>query len=369
MSQRHSLISPLHCLALALLLGGCAPHSSPDLHSAPPLAPPQNPVTPSLSTDDLTSLEQEAKQVLQSLADNREGEVYSGAVEGTDPDDFAIAVALVDGRGFQVGSATTRFPIMSISKPFTLALALEQRGPDFIRDHVGVSATGFPYNDLAAGSVRRSTEQNPLVNAGAIATHSYIVGDSPADKSQAVVQIYSQMADADLAIQEEWRAIPRALTYALAYQMQAADRLEGDVDDVTNRYLEACIVEVGVSDLAQMGATLAANGIQPRSGQVVLSPETVREVLSVMTIAGMYEDSGTWWTKVGIPAKSGVSGAIVAVVPGWGSVVVYSPRLDPAGNSVRAALAIEELSTQWNLHSMTRLLLPGEPREDPELLR
>ena len=189
-----------------------------------------------------------------------------------------------------------------------------------------------------------------------IATHSYIEGVSADDKIRAVVDLYSRMANRPLAIEEDWRATPRALTYTLAYQMQAAERLVGDVDDVANRYLESNIVAVRADELAQMGATLASGGVQPVSGQRVLKPETVRTVLSAMVIAGMYEDSGRWWVRVGVPAKSGVSGAIVAVAPGWGAIVAYSPRLDAAGNSVRAALAIERLVDHWGLHSMDRLI-------------
>lgn len=284
-------------------------------------------------------------------------------MEGTDPDDLAVAVALVDGRSFGAGKAQTRFPIMSISKPFTYALALEQHGIDFMIERIGVSATGLPYNAVAAGAVRPTSEQNPLVNAGAIAAHSFIRGDTPAEKTGAVVDLYSGMANRTLAIEEGWRAKPRPLTYTLAYQMKSAERLEGDVDDVTNRYLEACIVGVRVEDLANMGATLASGGVQPATGERVLEKRTARTVLSAMVIAGMYEDSGRWWTRVGLPAKSGVSGAILAVVPGWGAIVAYSPRLDAAGNSIRAAQAIERLVDRWDLHSIDRLLrCPRPPR-------
>ena len=311
---------------------------------------------------DLDELREDAQAVVASLQSNADGEVYSGAVKGTDPDDLAVAVALVDGRSFGVGKAETRFPLMSISKPFTYALAVEQRGVDFMIDKIGVSATGLPYNAVAAGAVRPTSEQNPLVNAGAIATHSWIEGAGPEEKIGAVVDLYSALAGTRLAIEEDWRATPRALTYTLAYQMQAAGRLEGDVDDVTERYLEARIVGVVVEELARMGAVLANGGVRPDTGERVLAPETVRTVLSAMVVAGMYEGSGLWWTRVGLPAKSGVSGAIVAVVPGWGAIVAYSPRLDKAGNSVRGALAIQQLVDRWGLHSIDRLLGQGGGR-------
>ncbi len=352
-------LKPVSILLLlaSLFLGPAAARDSlPASGALVPATAPAADLAPAVPPTDIAALQRDAEAVVAGLQSNREGKVYSGAVEGTDPDDLAIAVALVDGRTFRVGQAEVRFPLMSISKPFTYALALEQRGPEFMLERIGVSATGLPYNSVTAGAVRSNSAQNPMVNAGAIATHSYILGESPADKIGAVVELYSQMANQPLAIEENWRAVPRALTYTLAYQMQTAGRLEGDVDDVTNRYLEACIVSVGVDELAQMGATLANGGVQPVSGRRVLSAATARTVLSAMVIAGMYEDSGRWWTQVGLPAKSGVSGNIVAVVPGWGAIVAYSPRLDTAGNSVRGAIAIRQLADRWGLHSVDRLL-------------
>jgi glutaminase len=308
--------------------------------------------------------QQDIEAVMAGLRSNRDGEVYSAAVEGTNPDDMAIAVALVDGRLFEGGDTTTRFPLMSVSKPFTYALAVEQRGAGFMLDKIGVSATGLPYNSVAAGAIRRTSEQNPMVNAGAIATHSYIEGLGPADKTRAVVNFYSSLANHPLSINEDWRATPRALTYTLAYQMKAAERLQGDVEDVVTRYLESNIVAVNAAELAQMGATFANRGIQPISRQRVMAHETVRYVLSAMVVAGMYEDSGNWWTRVGMPAKSGVSGAILAIAPGWGAIAAYSPRLDTAGNSVRSAIAIEELSRRWKLHSIERLIQPPSAAND-----
>jgi glutaminase len=302
------------------------------------------------------SLQRDVDAIMKALRTNHDGKVYAAAVEGVDPDDLAIAVALVDGRSFVTGDADVRFPLMSVSKPFTYALALEQRGADYMLKTIGVSATGLPYNSVTAGAVRSTSEQNPMVNAGAIATHSHILGTDSSAKTQAVVDLYSRMANRPLAIEERWRATPRALTFTLAYQMQTVGRLDGDVEDVTKRYLESNIVAVRAGELAQMGATLANGGVQPLTGERILAPETVRTVLSAMVIAGMYEDSGYWWTRVGVPAKSGVSGAVVAVVPGWGAIVAYSPRLDAAGNSVRASLAIERLVQRWRLHSVDRLL-------------
>ncbi len=345
-------------LTLSLILpifAGCTTRSTFEDAASPARAPAASAALHTTAPDPGT-LRSDLEAVVTALSGNSEGTVYSGAVDGTDPDHLAIAVALIDGETVSVGDTDVPFPLMSVSKPFTYALALEHRGADFMLETIGVSATGLPYNSVTAGAVRKTTEQNPMVNAGAIATHSYLLGQDSAAKRQAIVDLYSRLANEPLAVNEAWRATPRALTYTLAYQMQAADRLDGDVDDVTERYLESNIIAVRAGELAQMGATLANGGIQPISCERVLSAQTTRTVLSAMVVAGMYEDSGSWWTRVGLPAKSGVSGGIVAVVPGWGAIVAYSPRLDEAGNSVRASLAISELVSRWQLHTMTRLL-------------
>ena len=185
-SIRHT---PRLLFIVGLLILGSAEAFQP---SSPISAPASAPVPASLEMPseqrqqsvalDLASLRRAAEEVLAELAENTEGELYSGAVEGTNPDDLALAVALMDGRSFTVGRAETPFPLMSISKPFTYALTLEQRGVDFMIDKIGVSATGLPYNNVAAGAIRETSEQNPFVNAGAIATHSFVQGAGPEEK-------------------------------------------------------------------------------------------------------------------------------------------------------------------------------------------
>jgi glutaminase len=339
-----------------VLLNGCATVFSPAGDGALQTETIAAPLAPSAGLLDINRLQNSLEAVRKTLESNHDGEVYSGAVEGTEPDDFAIVVTTIDGQTAATGDSEKLFPFMSVSKPFTYTLALEQHGLDIMISKVGVNATGMPYNSLAALVVRHHPQQNPMVNAGAITTHSLIEANSSKEKIDRLVKLYSQLANRPLTINEAWRTTPRALSYALSYQMQNAGLLEGEVEDVLQRYLMSNIVGVTTADLAQMGATLAKGGIQPQTGNRVLQAETVKAVLSAMVTAGMYEDSGRWWTEVGLPAKSGVSGAILAVVPGWGAISAYSPRLDAAGNSVRAAAAIRELVRAWRLHSFDRLI-------------
>ena len=346
-------------LLIIAALTGCTsadyqPQSTPVQGStpAPVLALAREPAAPA-------DLEAGLAQTYRQLLDNKEGELYTGAVEGTRVEDLGIAVVTVDGRVYSEGAAAAEFPLMSVSKPFTYAVAIEQQGVESMLEKVGINATGMPYNSMKGLVGRPQPLQNPLVNTGAIATHSYIEGPSSAIKLQRVIDVYSALAGRPLAVVDAWRAVPRASSFALAYQMQHYGLLAGDVDDVLQRYLLSNIVAVNVVDLAQMGATLANGGIRPDGAVRVLEATTVRAVLSAMVNAGMYEDSGLWWAEVGMPAKSGVSGAIVAIAPGWGAIAAYSPRLDGAGNSVRAGLAIRQLSQLWGLHSIDRLLTPG----------
>ncbi len=350
-SRRLAAALTLSGLCLVLILAtGCAKRLSTAGDPAPQTQGLSSSTLVSAGLPDIGDLRNSLERVRKQLAGNRDGKVYSHAVEGTKADDFGIAVVLVNGQMATSGESDKPFPLMSVSKPFTYAAAVEQQGLDAVIAKVGVNATGMPYNSMAGIVVRPKPQQNPMVNAGAITTHSLIEGESSQEKIDGVVRLYSELANRPLEINPAWRATPRALSYALSYQMQHFGLLQGDVEDTLQRYLLSNIVGVTTIDLAQMGATLANGGIQPKTGRRVLAAETVRAVLSAMVTAGMYEDSGLWWTEVGLPAKSGVSGAILAVVPGWGAIAAYSPRLDAAGNSVRAAEAIKTMAEKWGLH-------------------
>ena len=176
---RTPLALPLLLLLPALFTGCVTNPNTGNQDPSPAVATPSQGTTSgqpsSYEAMDVESLQRDVDAVMQALHANRDGKVYSGAVEGVDPDDLVIAVALVDGRSLVAGDADVRFPLMSVSKPFTYALALEQRGADYMLKTIGVSATGLPYNSVTAGAVRPTSEQNPMVNAGAIATHLSLI--------------------------------------------------------------------------------------------------------------------------------------------------------------------------------------------------
>jgi glutaminase len=346
-------------LLVALLLASCTACTTlgPAQAKPPAATPTQGERRTTDAAVDLEALREDLRSIHAEVRAAGGGEVYPSLAAEADADALGITVILGDGRSVTVGDHEARFPFMSVSKPFTYAVVIEQSGVETAVDKLGVEATGMPYNAMLALVGRPSALQNPLVNAGAIAAHSFVQGETSADKLDAVVGLYSRLAGRPLAVDPRWGTEPAPRSYALAYQMKHAGLLEGDPADALQRYLAACTVTVTLEDLAMMGATLATGGIQPASRERILEPDTVRTVLAVMTMAGMYEDSGIWWLRTGLPAKSGVSGAILAVAPGWGAIAAYSPRLDAAGNSLRAAAAIQALVQRQGLHGLG---LPGD---------
>jgi len=252
-----------------------------------------------------------------------------------------------------VGDAQATFPLQSLSKVFTFALALEDRGDEAMLEMVGTHATGLPYGSLAATEVRATRLQNPMVSAGAIATTSAVEGRDEADKWRRTEALLAAFAGRSLAVLEDVFAAETgddAGALAKAWVLASYGLLYCEPEAAVRRYLRACATGVTAEDLALMGATLANGGVHPRSGERVLTAASTRGVLSAMITAGMYDDSGPWLYRVGLPAKSGVGGGVVAVVPGRFAIAVYSPPLDPHGNSVRATLVIQALARRWRLH-------------------
>lgn len=267
---------------------------------------------------------------------------------------FGIAIVTVDGKVELIGDANVPFAIESISKPFTYALALQDNGEKIITNKVGLNATGHAFNSIEAIEEKKLDHlQNPLVNAGAIQVTSLIKGKNGADKWQRVIDFMSQLSASKLTLGESVYQSEMATNQhnrAIAELLNSYGMMNDDPMDAVDRYTKACSLMVTAKQLAIMGATLANKGVNPITHKQVVSPHYVRDVLSEMSVNGLYENSGTWWWTVGIPAKSGVGGGIMAVVPNKMAIVVLSPPLDEAGNSVRAQAAIKQFSERWKLH-------------------
>ena len=285
-------------------------------------------------------------QAHQKYKSNNDGKVadYIPALATYSPKNFAITIATVDGKIYQVGDVNKPFPMESLSKVFTLALAMEQHGPQVVLEKLGANATGMPFNSGLAVELTKGAPENPLVNAGAMSTVSLIEAKDKTDRWNKILDNLNVWADATLTVNEpvyKSEMETNQHNQALAKLMESYNSFYGNTDDAVEIYTRQCSVDITVEQLAKMGAVLANKGKSPFNGKQLLNEKYVPQVLAEMAIAGLYDGSGKWLYTVGIPAKSGVGGGMVAVVPGEYAIAVYSPPLDEAGNSVRAQKTIE----------------------------
>jgi len=272
---------------------------------------------------------------------------YIPALARVNPKLFGISLVTVDGKVFQKGDVDTLFSIQSISKVFALASVLETSGAAAVLDKIGVDATGQVFNSIVAIEQHKGREMNPFVNPGAIATTSLVAGATGEEKWARILAIHEDFAGRKLTVDEEVyksEAATNQRNQAIAKLMYAYGRLYYDPAISTDVYTRQCSIAVNAHDLAVMAATLANGGRNPVTGKQVISPENVTRIYAVMATAGLYDDSGIWLYEIGLPAKSGVGGGIIAVSPGRFGVAVFSPPLDAAGNSVRAQRAIKHIS-------------------------
>ena len=274
---------------------------------------------------------------------------------------FGLCVAGVDGTIVTAGDALQRFSIQSVSKPFVFALICEAIGYDQARLKLGVNNTGLPFNSVMAIELNADRTMNPMVNAGAIATTSLVPGETAAAKWDFIQQGLSRFAGRELTVDEEVYASEAATNQrneGIAILLDSYGRVYFDPLQATDVYTRQCSVEVTVTDLAVMSATLADGGVNPITAQRVVGPGVCRRVLAVLATAGLYERTGEWLYEIGLPGKSGVSGAIITIAPGKGGLATLSPPLDPAGNSVRGQLATKFLSDLLGLN-----LFASTPKE------
>jgi len=269
---------------------------------------------------------------------------------------FGVAVITTDNQTFSLGDINYSFSIQSISKVFTVALAMEELGADKVFQRIGNEPTGRAFNSVNAVVDMPTHTGNPLVNAGAIATTSLISGQNANEKWNKILNFYSKVAGENLSLIDEVyksEAATNAGNKALSMLLAKYERIYADPFESVDVYTKQCSVGVNVVQLARMGATLANNGINPKTGEQVIKREDVPYILSVMMMAGLYDGSGGWAWHVGLPAKSGVGGGIVAIAPGKGAIAVFGPRLDEAGNSVKAQKVIEYVARKldYNLFS------------------
>ncbi len=277
---------------------------------------------------------------------------YIPELAKADPASFGIVIATVDGQVYEVGTTRERFTIQSISKPMVYGVALEDRGQDRVHQAIGVEPSGEAFNSI---SLEPGTGRplNPMINAGAIATSSLVEGASCEARLTRVVGALSAYAgrplDVDQAVFESERATGHR-NRAIGHLLRNYGIISDDPEPALELYFKQCSVLVDCRDLALIAATLANSGVNPVTGQRAVRTEFVGPILSVMTTCGVYDFTGEWVYRVGMPAKSGVGGGIIAVLPGQLGIGVFSPALDERGNSVRGVKACESISRDLGLH-------------------
>jgi glutaminase len=273
---------------------------------------------------------------------------YIPILTETPSDLFGVVIATADGKIYSAGDIDYEFSIQSVSKPFTAALVLKQQGPAVLQEKVGVEPTGMAFNSKLALAVYEDSV-NPLVNAGALATVSLVQATSEDDRWNQVMSNISDFAGRPLSVLEKVYDSEYSTAFGnrgIANLLYNWERLYSDPEETLRVYTRQCSIGVNARDLAIMGATLANLGVNPITKKRVMPAEHVPELLAVMATAGFYDESGMWMSTAGLPAKTGVGGGIVAVVPGQFAIAAFSPRLNQAGNSIRSMNAIRDIAAE-----------------------
>ncbi len=262
---------------------------------------------------------------------------------------FGVVIVTRDGKVFSAGEMDYEFSIQSVSKPFTASLIMKNQGPKVLREKIGVEPTGLPFNSKIALEIYPERSVNPLVNAGAIAAVSLVEAKSEEDRWNKVLGNIEAYAGRDLKVLEEVYTSEYESSWSnrgIANLLYNYERLYSDPEEALRVYTRQCSIGINTRDLGIMGATLANEGVNPMTGKKVLDKEDVPELLAIMATAGFYDESGEWMYRAGLPAKTGVGGGIVAVVPGKFAIATFSPPLNPAGNSVRGLMAIGHIAAE-----------------------
>lgn len=299
-------------------------------------------------------------------AANLPGELadYIPELAKADPDLFGVSAASVFGRTYVAGDAAAGFTIQSISKAFVFALVVDHLGIDEVRHHVGVEPSGQAFNEISFDGTGRP--DNPMINLGAITTTSLVPATNADDRFEVIRSGLSSFAGRDLSLDQATYVSEKSTgdrNVALTHLARANGMITTSVEDAVDPYFRQCSVTVTATDLAVMAGTLANGGVNPMTSERIVSVSAARHTVAVMASSGMYDRSGEWLVDVGMPAKSGVGGGILAVSPGRFGIGVFSPPLDEVGNSVRGVEALKRLSREYGLHIFDRPAVALSPVE------
>ncbi|MGL5313546.1 MAG: glutaminase A [Peptostreptococcaceae bacterium] len=280
---------------------------------------------------------------------------YIPELKNAKRDDLGICIIDKNNNIYTAGSCNTKFTIQSISKPIVLAMALMDNDWSYVFSKVGMEPSGDPFNSIMKLETNDTKKpSNPMINAGAIVTTSLIKGNTPEEKEERMLKFFRKLANNEsLGINYEVYKSEKMTgdrNRAMAYLLKNDGFIQGEVEEVLDLYFKQCSIEIDVVDLARIGINLAMYGIDVESGDRLISERVSRMVKTFMITCGMYDASGEFAIKVGIPAKSGVGGGIMASVPNTMGIGVYGPALDKKGNSIAGVKVLEELSNRYNLN-------------------
>lgn len=333
-------------------------------------------LTDSLVVPDFKAFTAELSNIFDEVNTIRMGKLptYIPQLERVDPDKFAVSVCTVDGQRFSTGDCDDYFCVQSCSKPVTYCLALEEQGEDIVHSYVGREPSGKTFNELTLNS--KGLPHNPMINAGAIMCGALIKkGGAPSDRFDYVMEKWKIAAGGqkigfnNAVYLSERQTADR--NFALGYFMREKKAFppEAELLDVLEFYFQCCSIETTTRSMAIIASTLANGGVCPLTNVQVFQPGHVKNCLSLMLSCGMYDFSGEFAFSVGIPAKSGVSGAIMLAIPNVGGITVWSPLLDELGNSVRGIEFCKRLVSRFKFHTFDSMLGLGDSRIDPRRKR
>lgn len=297
---------------------------------------------------------QEAWQAGAAYTEKGKVASYIPELAKQDPRQLGVSVYLPDGTVLRVGDADVCFTLQSISKIFTLIVALCQNGADYVFERVGKEPTGDPFNSIIKlETIKPHKPLNPMINAGAIAVAGMIRGKDVEERLSCILDLLRKMTgNPDIRVNEAVYASEKrtaARNRALAWFLKDSGVLSGDVEETLDLYFRHCAIEVTATEVARMGMVLAADGVDPHTGERYFPAEVARICKTFMVTCGMYNASGEFAIDVGIPAKSGVAGGILATVPHRMGIGVFGPALDDKGNSLAGVKLLEHLSKAWSL--------------------
>ena len=311
----------------------------------------------SLSAAELSK--ERINQVLKEAYSKYKGDVggknadYIKALDIVDSKIFGITIVDKDGNIYETGDTAQVVSIQSISKVFTAALVMSEKGSKFVQEKIGVNATGAAFNSIIAIEQHGGSASNPFVNAGAIQSTSWVSAKDSTERWAKISANMSAYAGRNLTLNKpvyKSEVNDNKRNQAISKLLDAYGRMGSDPLEATTVYTKQCSLNVSSHDLAIMAATLANHGVNPVTNARVISAKYTPKIMAIMATSGLYDNAGDWLYDTGAPAKSGVGGGIIAIIPGEFGIAVVSPPLDSYGNSVRAQLAIKYIINELDLN-------------------